>query len=138
MQKTVIEGPVEEMLNKGIIQHNSSPYAALVVLVGQKDGIWRLCIDHRELNKQTIKDRLPIPVIEDLLDEVGRATVFTKLDLRLGGRDITSSRLLMFPPAVFKTVSKTHSSIMGFLLMPFDLTNAPTSQHLMNDLFRLL
>lgn len=73
MQKDAIDKMVREMLDQRIIQYSSSPYASLVVLVKKKDGSWRLCVDYRGLNKETIKDRYPIPLLEDLLDEMGGA-----------------------------------------------------------------
>lgn len=84
LHKDVIDTMVKEMLNKGIIQCSTSPYASPVVLVKKKDGSWRLCVDFRGLNKQTIKDKYPIPLLEDLLDEFGSAKYFSKLDLRSG------------------------------------------------------
>lgn len=64
------------MLTQGIIQYSASPYASPVVLVKKKDGSWQLCVDYRSLNKQTIKDKYPIPLLEDLLDELGGAKFF--------------------------------------------------------------
>lgn len=76
MQKSVIDNLIQEMLKKGIIQSSSSPFASPVVLVRKKDGGWRLCIAYRGLNKITIKNRYPIPLMEDLFDELGGATNF--------------------------------------------------------------
>lgn len=83
-QRDVIEQIIEEMLGRGIIQNSASPFASPVVLVGKKDGSWRLCVDYRELNKITVKDKYPIPVVDELIDELAGSKVFNKIDLRAG------------------------------------------------------
>ena len=123
---------IEENLNKGFIRHSKSPAGAPILFVKKKDGSLRLCVDYRGLNKVTIRNRYPLPLIGQLLDQLAEAMVFTKIDLR-GAYNLVRIRA----GDEWKTAFRTRYGHFEYSVMPFGLTNAPgVFQHMMNDIFR--
>ena len=129
---TELKTQLQELLDKGLIQPSVSPWGAPVLFVKKKDGSLRLCIDYRELNRVTVKNKYPLPRIDDLFDQLAGASVFSKIDLRSGYHQLKIKK-----EDVPKIAFRTRYGHYEFLVLPFGLTNAPAFfMDLMNRVFR--
>ncbi|GKB07573.1 putative reverse transcriptase domain-containing protein [Tanacetum coccineum] len=115
-----LSGQLQELQDKGFIRPSHSPWGAPVLFVKKKDGSFRMCIDYRELNKLTVKNRYPLPRIDDLFDQLQGARHFSKIDLRSGYH-----QLRVHEDDIPKTAFRTRYGHFEFTVMPFGLTNAP-------------
>ncbi|GJY06431.1 putative reverse transcriptase domain-containing protein [Tanacetum coccineum] len=111
---------LQELSDKGFIRPSSSPWGAPVLFVKKKDGSFRMCIDYRELNKLTVKNRYPLPRIDDLFDQLQGSSVYSKIDLRSG-----YYQLRVREEDILKMAFTTRYGHYEFQVMPFGLTNAP-------------
>jgi len=116
-----LKSQIEELLWKKFIRPSTSPWGAPVLLVKKKDGSSRLCVDYRQLNKMTIKNKYPLPRIDDLMDQLHGSSVFSKIDLRSGYHQI-----LVKSDDVQKTAFLSRYGHYDYVVMPFSVTNALT------------
>ncbi|GJW71124.1 putative reverse transcriptase domain-containing protein [Tanacetum coccineum] len=115
-----LSNQLQELTDRGFIRPSTSPWGAPVLFVKKKDGSFRMCIDYRELNKLTIKNRYPLPRIDDLFDQIQCSSVYSKIDLRS-----SYHQLRVREEDIPKTTFRTRYGHYEFQVMPFGLTNAP-------------
>ncbi|KAM1011997.1 hypothetical protein FF1_047138 [Malus domestica] len=132
MELKELKVQLEELLQKGFVRESTSPWGAPVLFVRKQDGTLRLCVDYRRLNLVTIKNKYPLPRIDELFDQLVGAQYFSKIDLRSGYH-----QLRVREEDIPKTAFRTRYGLYEFVVMPFGLTNAPAAfMDLMNRLFR--
>jgi hypothetical protein len=118
--KDEIESQVQDMLTACLIEHSTSSFSSPVLLVKKKEHTYRFCVDYHQLNALTVKGQYPVPIIDELLDELHQASWFSSLDLCAGFHQIP-----MDPADCFKTSFQTHVGYYEFCVMSFGLSGAP-------------
>ena len=122
---------LDEMLQKGYIRPSSSPWGSPSIFVDKRDDSLRMCVYYRRLNDVTIKNKYPLPRIDDLFDQLSGAKIFSKIDLRTGYHQLKIKK-----EDIPKTAFTTHYGLYEYTVMSFGLTNAPAFfMHMMNKVF---
>ena len=130
-EKLEVERQVTDYIKKGFVERSKSSHASPVIFVAKKDGTLRMCVDYRALNSKTVRNRYPLPRMDDLIDQVQGSTVFSSLDLQSGYHQIRITE-----EDVPKTAFRTHIGLYQFKVLSFGLCNAPaTFQATMNEIF---
>jgi hypothetical protein len=130
-QLTELKEQLQELLDKGYIRSSASPWGALIIFVPKKDGTQRMCVDYHSLNEVTIKNKYPLPRIDDLFDQLKGESVFSKIDLRSGYH-----QLKIKATDIPKTAFITRYGLYKYMVMSFGLTNSPAYfMYLMNKVF---
>eukprot|EP00158_Paraphelidium_tribonemae_P008304 Partr_v1_DN28545_c0_g2_i1_m73301 putative Retrotransposon protein len=130
-ERSALTAQLSDMMSKGLVQPSKSPYSAPILFVKKKDGSLRMVIDYRALNKKTVKDRFPLPRIDDLVDRLGKARYFSKMDLQQGFYQIRIK-----DADIHKTAFSTPWGSYELLVMPMGQSNSPaTFQRLMTTVF---
>ena len=130
-ENQIIEKEIQKLLENNIIQPSKSPWSSPIILIPKPDGSKRMCVDYKKLNSITIKDKYPIPRINNIFNNLEKSKIFSKLDFKQAYYQIP-----MASDAIEKTAFTTQNGHYEFLRLPFGLSNAPADfNRIMNEIF---